>query len=144
MFWTMNRRNWDPLQEIRRLQRELNDAFEVSTHRNSTEFPAVNVYNGPEDYLLTAEIPGLDPEKLDVTVLGDTVTIKGAREALELAENESYHRRERGVGQFVRSFKLPRRVDGEKVEAIYSRGILRLTLSRSPEDQPRRITLSGK
>ena len=143
MFWTMHGRDFDPFTEVRQLQREMNRLFSDVSVRRAQEFPAVNVWTGPDGYLVTAELPGIDPNGLDITVIGDTLTIKGERGPDEIDESESYHRRERGYGHFVRSFKLPRKVDVKEVQAEYRKGILKVTLPRAAEDKPKRITLKA-
>jgi HSP20 family protein len=128
-----------------RLQREMNRLFEpFAGGRGGTgNFPAVNIWTGEDNVLLTAEIPGVDPEKLEVTVKDNTVTIRGSREAEELKEGESYLRQERGAGTFVRSFALPFQVEEGKVSAQYQKGILQLTLPRAEEDKPKKITVNA-
>jgi len=129
-----------------RLQREMNRLFEPfsrSVSRDQGNFPAVNIWTGDDNALLTAEIPGVDPDKIEVTVKNDTVTIRGNRELDDLSEGESYLRQERGAGTFVRSFSLPFHVDGDKVSAQYQKGILQLTLPRAEADKPKRITVNA-
>lgn len=141
MFWNTFGKSADPFRELQRLQQEMNRLFHDTPNRADSEFPAVNVWTGSEDYMVTAEIPGLDAEDLDITVLGDTVTLRGSRKAPALGQGEVFHRRERGHGQFVRSLKLPKNVDPAKVEARYAKGILNLRLPRAEEEKPRKITL---
>jgi HSP20 family protein len=141
VYWTRLSGGWDPFDEIRRLQREMNKVFDGASSPDLAEFPPVNVWTGPDDYVLTAQMPGLDKNDLDLTVTGDTLTIKGARSPEKLGDGEVYHRRERGWGQFVRSFKLPSNVDGNRVDARYSRGVLRVTLPRAEAYKPRKISL---
>lgn len=107
------------------------------------EFPPVNVWTGPDDYVLTARIPGLNAADLDVTVTGDTLTIKGSRQPKTLSGSEGYHRQERGYGRFVRSFRLASHVDASRVEASYLNGVLKVTLPRSEASKPRKITLKS-
>jgi HSP20 family protein len=131
--------------EMDRLQREMNRLFQpfAAGRRGAGNFPAVNIWTGEDNALLTAEIPGVDPDKLEVTVKDNTVTIRGSREAEELKEDESYLRQERGAGTFVRSFALPFQVDGGNVSAQYQKGILQLTLPRAEEDKPKKISVNA-
>lgn len=146
MLWTWPTSRYGMWSEMDRLHREMNRLFEPFSRGGSQasgNFPAVNIWTGEDDALLTAEIPGIDPAKLEVTVKNDTVTIRGSREHGALKEGESYLRQERGAGRFVRSFALPFHVDGEKVSAQYQKGILQLTLPRREEDKPRKISISA-
>ena len=147
MLWTWPRTRYGSLWgEMDRLQREMNRLFEPvarTTGRRQGDFPAVNIWTGEEDALLTAEIPGVDPERIEETVKEDTVTLRGSSEREAVKEGESYLRRERGAGTFVRSFALPFHVDGDKVTAQYRLGILQLTLPRSEADKPKKITVNA-
>ena len=86
-------------------------------------------------------MPGLDPEKLDVNVTRDTITLKGERVAEQVAEGESFHRRERKAGGFNRTIQLPCEVDPSVTEASYERGVLRVTLGRPEELKARKVTV---
>ena len=146
MLWTWpTRRYGSPWSDMDRLQREMNRLFEpfAGGRRGAGSFPAVNIWTGDDEALLTAEIPGVDPDKIEVTVKNDTVTIRGNRELDDLKEGESYLRQERGAGTFARSFALPFHVDGDKVGAQYQKGILQLTLPRAEADKPKKITVNA-
>jgi HSP20 family protein len=141
MYWTNLERMMGAFREQRCAHGHIHRVLDDNPAYTAAEFPAVNIWNGAESYVLTAEIPGIDPEKLDVAVVGDTVTIRGSRVPLELKEGETYNRVERGHGQFVRSIKLPKPLDAGKVEARYARGILNLRLPRAEAEMPRKIAL---
>lgn len=146
MLWTWPTSRYGSMwSEMDRLQREMNRLFQpfAAGRRGAGNFPAVNIWTGEDNALLTAEIPGVDPDKLEVTVKDNTVTIRGSREAEELKEDESYLRQERGAGTFVRSFALPFQVDGGNVSAQYQKGILQLTLPRAEEDKPKKISVNA-
>lgn len=143
--WPTTRHNgmWS---EMTRLQREVNRLFEPfarGARPGQGNFPAVNIWTGQDEALVTAEIPGVDPDKVEVTVKNDTVTIRGERESEELRQGESCLRQERGAGTFVRSFALPFRVDSDRIAARYEKGILQLTLPRREEDKPKKITVNN-
>lgn len=143
MFWpTLSRTGfWDPLMPMRRMQREVERLFEGGLRSLAGEFPSMNIWTSDDDVTVTAEVPGLKAEDLDISVLGDTLTVRGSRREMELKEGERYHRRERGYGDFVRTIQMPYRVDSDKAEARYERGVLTITLPRSEEDRPRKIQL---
>jgi HSP20 family protein len=130
-----------PLREMQRVQREMNRIFSGLDQPVNQEIPAVNAWVGEGDVIVTAELPGVDPGKVDISVVGDTLTIGGSRETAALREGESYHRQERSYGRFTRSLQLPFHVEAGKVEAKYERGVLRITLPRAEEDKPRKISV---
>ena len=131
----------DPLQEMQRLQREMNRVFSGLEQPLNPEVPPLNAWVGESDVVVSAELPGVDPGKVEVSVVGDTLTISGAREATALKEGESYHRQERSYGRFTRSLQLPFHVEAGKVEAKYDKGILRVTLPRAEADKPKKIAV---
>jgi HSP20 family protein len=105
------------------------------------EYPPVNIWAGDEDYVLIAEMPGVEPTNLDISVRGDMVTLQGTRHKEQPDEGEDYHRRERGYGRFTRSWQLPFLIDKDKVQATLQDGILRLVLPKSPHDKPQKINI---
>jgi HSP20 family protein len=129
-----------------RLQRDLNRLFEPfgrGVRSGQGEFPAVNIWMGEDTALMTAEIPGVDPATVDVSVKDDTVTLRGKRMTETPKKGETLLRQERGVGEFVRSFALPFHVDAAKVTAQYRYGILQITLPRAEADKPKRISVNA-
>jgi len=134
----------DPFGDIRRLQDEMNRLFSASvagTRSPAAGFPAINAYANEDGIALTAELPGVRPEDLDISVFRDTLTLRGKRQSPE--EAQAYHRRERLHGEFVRTISLPFQVDPERVEADMQDGLLRLSLHRPEEDKPKRIKISA-
>jgi len=135
--------HWD---EMERLQREMNRLFNDFTpghSRSALEFPAVNLWSNEEGAVLTAELPGIDPADIEISVTGNTFTLSGKRSAPQAAENAVYHRQERGYGQFVRSLELPFAIDSAKIEAVYEKGVLQVNLPRAEADKPKKITVKS-
>lgn len=126
----------DPFALMRRLSEDFGRA--VSATR---PFPALNIWQGDDAAAITAEIPGVDPAAIDISVKDDVLTISGERKAPDLPEGASWHRRERGYGRFTRAIRLPFRVDADKVEARFTDGVLRIVVGRPDEDRPRRIEI---
>jgi len=126
---------------MQRLHREMNRVFSGLEQPLSQEVPLVNAWLGEEDVVVTAELPGVDPAKVDISVVGNTLTISGTREADPIKEGQSYHRQERHYGRFSRSIQLPFHVEVGKVEARYEKGVLRITLPRAEADKPRKIAV---
>jgi len=129
-----------PFRELRRLQEEMDRLTRSATAPQG--FPAINVYAHQDDIVITAELPGVKEDDLDITVHRDTVTLRGQRQD-QPEGAQGYHRRERRSGPFGRTFSLPFQVDPERVEAKLSNGILTLTLHRPEHDKPKRIRVSA-
>lgn len=128
---------------MQNLQREINRLFSGFTPPFVNEFPAVNVWLGKDDVTVTAELPGMDPESIDISVAADTLTLGGSREKESLKEGENYHRQERNYSNFTRTLQLPYQVNAGKVSAKYEKGILRITLPRSEETKPKKISIKS-
>ena len=105
-------------------------------------FPAINMYDEGESTVLVAEIPGVNPDALDLTVLGDTVTLKGKRED-EFKDTDRYYRKERVSGEFTRTLTLPDPVDPNSVKAKYRNGVLKVTLSKAEAAKAKKIKIKS-
>lgn len=116
-------------------------AFSNMGQKSPQEYPAVNIWEKGGSAVITAELPGIDPEKLDISVSGDTVTISGEALRETLAEGEIYLRQERGIGNFKRNIQLPFQINAQEVEARYEKGILVIVLPRVKEDLPKKIKI---
>jgi HSP20 family protein len=103
--------------------------------------PAVNILERQDSMLITADLPGLKAEDVDVTVEDGTLTIRGERKLDEVGEGETFHRVERIYGVFERTFTLPNSVDVEKIEARFSNGEMTLTLPKREESKPRSVKI---
>src|SRR5215213_4522578 len=129
-----------PFRELRRLQEEMDRLTRSAATPQG--FPAINVYAHQDGIVITAELPGVKEDDLDITVHRDTVTLQGQRQQQPEAA-QGYHRRERRSGSFGRTFSLPFQVDPDRVEATLRNGILTLTLHRPEQDKPKRIRVSA-
>lgn len=107
----------------------------------SGSYPPVNAFRKGDDYVVIAELPGVDRADLDIQVKGRTIRLSGRR-AAKYPEKAAVHRRERLFGRFNRAVTLPVEVDADKVQATYTDGVLAVLLPRAERDKPRRITLS--
>lgn len=110
---------------------------------SSNDYPVVNVWLNGDDAELTTELPGVKPEDIDISVVDKSVTLHGSRKADELHNEKLYHRRERWSGDFTKSIDLPFRVDAEKVNARFNKGVLYISLPRVEVDKPRKIKISS-
>mgnify|MGYP000985160029 CR=1 FL=1 len=133
----------NPWLEAERVQNEMNRLFNAAFSRSQSTpcFPAINVWASDEKQIVTAELPGIGLEDLEINVVGQTLTISGERKAPQLPEGARYHRQECGHGKFTRSLSLLYPVDMEKVEAALENGVLRIVLPRAEQDKPRKIAV---
>ncbi len=130
--------------EVDRLQREMNRLFEdynPARVRAAAAYPAMNIWGSEEGLKVTAELPGLSTDDLEISVVGETLTLNGMRKQDELPQEARYHRQERGYGKFSRSIQLPYAVDVKKVNATFKDGVLNIDLPRAEADKPRKITV---
>jgi HSP20 family protein len=133
-----------PRRDMERLRREMNRLFtEWPTRARwgaAPSYPAMNVWTDEDSAVITAELPGTLLEDIEISVEDDTLTLRGQRKP-DYEEGATYHRRERRHGSFLRTFRLPFRVDAAKVDATFSKGVLSIVLPRAEEDMPKRITI---
>ena len=138
---------WDAWQELRRLQRDLEHLFDRGAPQGAPvagDYPPINITRTPDGLVFVEALcPGADKSSLDVTVVGDTLTIKGERKPEPGVGDARYHRRQRVTGPFTRTVRLGERIDPDQVHATYAQGILLLRLSRVPDATPKRITIQG-
>jgi HSP20 family protein len=106
-------------------------------------YPPVNLGINDHGVKLTAEVPGIDLEDLDVTLHGNTITVAGKRAADPLEEGEAYARNERPHGEFSRTIELPFDVSSETAEAAYEKGVLTLLVQRPEEQKPKRLSIKA-
>ena len=130
-------------QEMDRMRRQLDRMADNMTFRSVPSFPALNVWSNADGLLVTAEVPGVEPDDLDIAIVNQTLTLSGRREPSDLDEEARYHRQERGCGEFKRTIELPYRVAADKVEARFKHGVLTIVLPRVEEEKPRRIQVQA-
>jgi len=143
----------DPVREFEAVRNELDRALDSGFRqfrgprlaflpgRGPRVYPLVNVYDDGENLYAEALVPGIEPEQLDVTILGNSLIISGEKVGLKDIAAERIHRNERAGGRFVRTVQLPVEIDRDRVDAQYHVGLLRLTLPRAASSKPRRIMI---
>jgi len=124
-----------------RLQQELEHMLSSFEGPYSGVYPPLNVFDGGEEVVLKAELPGVDPAKLDVEVRENTVTLKGERTFENPTGQAAFHRRERVDGQFRRVIRLPARLAGDEAKAEYRHGVLTVRIPKAKEARPRRLDI---
>ncbi len=135
-------RRFDPFREFQREVGRIFEAFEpLQNWRAPRPFPAVNLYDLGDQYVLTAELPGMTAEQLDLSITGENLTLRGERTRPEGVPDEAYRRQERPFGRWARTVSLPDRVDGGKVSADFALGILTVHLPKAEETRARQIAV---
>ncbi len=131
----------DPFLELRRMQSEMNRVFSGFISAAAREFPPVNIWLGENSVVVTAELPGMKREDVNISLQDEVLTLEGKREPQVQHQDVKWHRRERAYGTFARTIQLPFRVDPEKVQARYSNGVLEIELERLEADRPKKIQI---
>lgn len=132
----------DPLSTLRRIQEEMNRGLGGVRGAATGEFPPLNVWRGEGGVLVTAEVPGVSIDNIELTVHQNTLTIKGKSVPAGDVPEERFHRRERHYGPFARTIALPYNVDSDKVKASTTNGILTIELPRPETEKPKRIEIT--
>ena len=132
--------DWDPFRQLERVSRLFDlrdrDGGEMAVRRFE-----VDVREDEEHYFIEANLPGVSKENVDLTVEDGVLTISAQNERDEERKDENFHIREREIGKFSRSFRLPSEVDTESVNATLSNGVLTVTLDKAETARPRKITV---
>lgn len=136
----------DPFRELATLQDRFNSLFENFAEMNGKEqlaagsfVPPVDIYEDEQNLVLKLEVPGVNEDELNVSLENNVLTVSGERKFEKEEKEENFHRIERRYGSFTRTFRLPNTVDGEKVDATYDKGILKITLAKRAEAKPKQI-----
>lgn len=103
--------------------------------------PAMNVYQDKENVIAEMAIPGIDAEKINISIENDVLTVSGSVREKEEIKKEDYYRKEIREGSFSRSVILPMAVKADRAEANYKKGILKITMPKSEEAKPKKIEI---
>lgn len=141
---------------IERLRHELDHWMEVAVSKGEQAWdtvkplvatdkwrPAINILETAEQVLVTADLPGISPTDVDVSLTGNMLTIKGSRAADEVPEGSQLHLSQRPVGTFEVAVPMPVVVDAQQVSASMKEGVLHVELVRSAQDRPRQIPINA-
>ena len=129
------------LDEVDRLFNVVNRPLGLRSVPRGT-FPPINVYSKGEQTVVVAEVPGIDPDKFEVSILNDTVTLSSERFSDDEKDAHVY-RRERPVGEFTRTINLPDAVNPDSVSAEYKDGVLRITLDKAEAAKAKQIHIKS-
>jgi HSP20 family protein len=142
---------WRPFRELAPLRREMDSLFRKFFGESPFEatqvenwVPPMDVSETAESITVRVELPGLEVKDIDVSLLGDSLTIKGEKTRQEEKKGEHFHCVERYCGSFERSFRLPATVIPEKIEARFEKGILSIELPKTEEAKTKAIKIEVK
>ena len=147
MVWEIS--PWRPFRDLERMRKEMDrlwdSFFEGRPSRKAEEvgewLPTLDVLETKNDLVVRAEIPGIDPKDIDISLANDILTIKGEKKQEIEEKEENYHLIERSYGSFTRMARLPREVQSDKISASYKNGILKITLPKSEEAKKKEIKI---
>jgi len=143
---------WEPFRDIVSLREAMDQLFEESFVRPRGEMLAsrtagalaVDMYETDEAVVVKTATPGVDPEDIDISITGDTLTIRGETKVDKEIEEENYLCRERRYGAFSRSLAIPVAIEADEAEAEFEDGVLTLTLPKAEEVKPKAIEVKAK
>jgi len=139
----------DPWKDFGSLQERINRMFDDTIRtlyptdgeelEKGTWAPAVDIYETNDSFVVSADLPGLNKDEIQIDLKDNTLTLKGEKKFEEKVSKDNYIRIERAYGSFVRSFTLPQNVDPEKIKAKYKEGVLEITIPKKEEAKPKQI-----
>lgn len=137
---------WDPIQEMMTLRNAVDRLFDASMNPLDASRPLtwglpLDVSEDEDAYFVRANIPGINPDDIEITFTDNVLTIKGELQSEDEVKETRYHLRERRYGAFSRSITLGDRIQGDKIQAAYENGVLTLTLPKAEEAKPKRIAV---
>lgn len=136
---------WDRLPLFTSFQEEMNkmldNFFGREAYYGMGWSPSIDIAENDDEIIIKAEIPGIDPKDIDISIAGDTLTIKGEKKEEKENKGKHYHRVERSYGSFTRTIDLPAPVMTDKVKAEDHNGVLEITLPKMEKAKAKRITV---
>lgn len=140
----------EPWRLVNRLHRDLDRLINVPAGTSDEEassfgawIPAMDIREEDKQWVLHADLPGVDPGSIEVTLEQGVLTIRGRRTLTERSEEHGYRRVERVSGEFFRRFSLPDTADSDAVKARHTNGVLEVTIPKQPQVMPRRISVEA-
>jgi len=149
MWLPRPRSRWDRFTDVQGLQSEIDRLFTALSGRSDRTAtlpevgwtPRTDIYQTKDEMVAVVELPGVDQSDIEISVVGDTLTVRGRRPQQEDVKDENYLRGERHFGPFVRTFVLPSVVDAGRIKAAYKDGLLEIRLPKREEARPRAIPI---
>ncbi len=142
---------WEPVRELNTLQSEMNRLFNTlfdtpgggeSGSPLRRWIPAMDLVETDQDFVLRADLPGLDEGDVNIELDDNILTVSGERKSEHEQRKEGYYRVERASGSFSRSLTLPEGVDPERIKASFDRGVLEVRIPKPEERKPRKVAIS--
>jgi HSP20 family protein len=143
---------WEPVRELQGIQQEMNRlfgaAFDSQTGSPTTAagarswIPAMDLVEEDEEFVLRADLPGVQEEDVNVELQDNVLTISGERKSESQRRSEGYYRVERAIGTFSRSLTLPEGIDPESINASLNNGVLEVRVPKPEERKPRRVAIN--
>ncbi|MBW1730764.1 MAG: Hsp20/alpha crystallin family protein [Deltaproteobacteria bacterium] len=135
--------------ELDRLRREMDRLFDRLAEWKPSFFrgeegqwlPAIDLSETSKEIIVKAELSGMDPKDIDVSLSGNTLKIQGERKQETEEEGENFHKIERSYGAFLRTIQLPAEVDPDKVKATYKKGVLTLKMPKTKAETMKKIEI---
>lgn len=132
---------WTPLLEP---FEELDKVFSGLTPSVSGFTPAVDLYQTKDEVVVETPLAGVDPERVEISIENDVLTIQGKSEKKSEIDEKNYYRKEVRYGSFFRSVAMPTHVLGDKANAEYENGMLKITIPKAPEAKTKKIAIKAK
>ncbi len=126
------------------IDKSYNDLMPMLRNDQFAFTPAVDMYEDAENIIVEAQLVGMDPEKVSVSIENDVLCIKGEGEKKSEVEDKNYYRKEIRRGTFYRSIPLPSKVDGDKARAVNEEGVLKVIIPKAEELKPKKIKIETK
>ncbi|UOY10030.1 Hsp20/alpha crystallin family protein [Methanonatronarchaeum sp. AMET6-2] len=141
--------SWDPFREIKRMRERMEDIFDEIENEGLPQRsgptrafkPFVDVLEHEDEVVVTADLPGVDKQGIDLNIADNILTISAKREKGTEVEEEGYLKKERSVGRFQRKVKLPSKVDEEDAKATFKNGVLEIKLPKKEEEKGKEIEI---
>jgi HSP20 family protein len=133
---------WEPFANAGNIRSVFNHLFDENFGHSAHSYPAVDVLEGKDSYVIRAELPGMNREDIKVEVKDGTLVLSGERKSEKPTEGVEYRHVERIDAKFWRSFSLPETVKHDAIEATYKDGVLEIRVPKAEEAKPRQIEVS--
>lgn len=128
---------WSPMWDMEKF---FDEGFSV----DAGFVPAIDVRQDKDNVIVETNLPGIDPDKVDISIENDVLTVSGRTEEKKEVKHEDYYRKEIREGSFSRSVILPMAVKAEAAEAEYAKGILKISIPKAEEAKPKKISIKAK